>query len=317
MSEQTEFALVDPVIMGLNIFKPLPRKGRAAARKQMFEVRTEHQGRMLEIVGAYTLGADDLSILLAILALSGLYGDKMEAKDSRTARVQIMDGLETEGEPSKKLHLRITTTTYALCREAGIAINKNAYDRVAQSLKRLRAVHYNDLGRIGDNARSLTATAKQNLLSATAREDTKELTVVINALFTEIIMGSHWIKVDLRESRVLGEMARLLHLKLSILLRVGGERQVNLDTMVRWVYGPDEKDAPSEPMAGRGVRQRHRRAEVRQGLLEIAGLRNWRVVPARNGIAFVVERVKPDRPPQAPPFRDGARAPADHVVRAA
>lgn len=213
MTEQTEFALVDPVIMGLNIFKPLPRKGRAAARKQMFEVQTAHQGRMLEIVGAYTLGADDLSVLLAILALSGLYGEQMEAKDSRTARVQIIDGLETEGQPADKVHLRITTTTYAVCREAGITPGKKAYERIASSLKRLRAVHYNDLGRVGDNAKSLTATAKQNLLSATAREDTKELTVVINALFTEVIMGSHWIKVDLRESRMLGEMARLLHLK--------------------------------------------------------------------------------------------------------
>lgn len=92
-----DFAIVDPGIMGLNLFRPLPLRGREAARKRMFEVDTVHDGRKLRVAGAYTLRADDLAILLAVLALAGLAGKKIEVGVAESMRIDIVDGLESTG----------------------------------------------------------------------------------------------------------------------------------------------------------------------------------------------------------------------------
>lgn len=284
---RTEFARLDPGIMGLPIFRALPKRGRDKARKRMFEVDTVHDGRRLRVVGAYTLGPDDLSVLLAVLALSGLDGKTILAKDSKSARVAILDGLESEGEVVEAVHMRVRTSLHAVCREAGIPANKEAYDRVSESLRRIRAVHYDDLGPVGANFRRLYASGKQNLLSAKTRDDTKELEVVINARFAQFILGDQWGTIDLRESRRLGEMARLLHQRLSVMVRQGGSLRVRVDRLVEWAYG-DEK-APA-------ATTRNRRREVRDGLKGVARLPGWTVEGGPTDPIVTVSRAARERP---------------------
>lgn len=279
---KAEFARLDLGIMGLPIFRALPRRGREKARRRMFEVDTVHDGRKLRVVGAYTLGADDLSVLLAVLGLVGLEGKSIMAKHSQAARVDIVDGLESEGEVINSLHMRLRTTLYALCREAGIRASGDAYGRVSESLRRLRAVHYDDMGPVGSNSRRLYASGKQNLLAVTTREDTKEVEVVINARFASFVLGDQWGNVDLRESRRLGETARILHQRLSVMLRSGSTMRISIDRMVEWAYG-DEKMTAST--------LRDRRHEIRRSLREeINILKGWSISEPKNGSVVTITR---------------------------
>lgn len=280
---RAEFAKLDLGIMGLPIFRALPRRGREKARKRMFEIDTVHDGRKLRVVGAYTLGADDLSVLLAVLGLAGLDGKAIQAKNSKAARAEILDGLESEGDVVEAIHMRLKTTLYSLCREAGIPVNGAAYNRVSESLRRIRAVHYDDMGPVGGNHSRLYSSGKQNLLSAArAREDTGEIEVVINARFASFVLGEQWGNMDLRESRKLGEMARILHQRLSVMLRPGNSMRVGIDRMVSWVYG-DEK----------GI-MRNQRREVREGIKEITQLPGWNIEENQKRTIVTFSRVRAD-----------------------
>lgn len=204
------------------------------------------------------------------------------AKHSQAARVDIVDGLESEGEVIHSLHMRLRTTLYALCREAGIRASGDAYGRVSESLRRLRAVHYDDMGPVGSNSRRLYASGKQNLLAVTTREDTKEVEVVINARFASFVLGDQWGNVDLRESRRLGETARILHQRLSVMLRSGSTMRISIDRMVEWAYG-DEKMTAST--------LRDRRHEIRRSLREeINILKGWSISEPKNGSVVTITR---------------------------
>lgn len=279
--ELANFAMVDPGLMGLNLFRPLPRKGRTEARKRMFEVETVHGGRKLRVVGPYTLGADDLSVLLGVLALAGLLGKTIEASASEASRVAIVDGLESKGEVVEALHVNVRTTLYALCHEAGLATNGDTYARVSEALWRMAAMSYADLGPVGRNARSMRVSGSQRLLSARTDEATGEVVVVVNARFAAVLLGAQFIRVDLGESRNLGEMARLLHLRLSVMVRQGKALTVTTDQLCAWVYGgPSTSDREG----------RRRREEVRQGMTELGTVGGWSVVENRRRMLVDVKR---------------------------
>lgn len=285
--ELAGFAMVDPGLMGLNLFRPLPRKGRTEARKRMFEVDTVHGGRRLRVVGPYTLGADDLSVLLAVLALAGLMGKTIEASASEVSRVEIVDGLKSEGEVVDAVHIRTRTTLYALCHEAGLATNGDTYTRVSEALMRMGMVGYADLGPVGKNARLMRVGGSQRLLSARSDEATGEVLVVVNARFAGVLLGSQFIRVDLGESRDLGEMARLLHLRLSVMVRQGNTLTVSTDQLGEWVYGAAPRTA---------TQRTERRKEIRPALAELGALGGWDVTENRRRLMVNVTRTpKPSK----------------------
>ncbi len=282
----TDFARVEVGLMGVPLFRPLPRKDRDEARKKRFEVNTVHDGRHLRIIGATLLGADDLSVLLAVLALSGPDGKRIDLDESAVARVEIRDGLESEGDVEQEKHVRLRTTLHAICREAGIAVNKEAYGRVTESLRRMRGVYYDDLGLVGANSKKLYATGKQNLLSLRARDDVKEIVVVLNARFARVILGprEHHARIDLRESRSLGEMARLIHARLCVRARMGERHRARTDDLVEAIYGEEARSDRE---------RRNRRIEIRAGIAELNALPGWRIEEDRAKLVVTVSRIPP------------------------
>lgn len=264
----TEYALVDTAIMGLPVFRPLPRRGREDARHRLLDLKTTHGGLHLRVASP-TMGADDLSVLLAICGLAGLDGKKLESAHSETHRLAIIDGLESHGDVVGADHLRVRTTVYAIVREAGLAHGGEAYRRVTESLFRLRGVYYADRGHEGANSRRLIAGGRQNLVGFDADEENGEIRVVLNARFAAAILGGkQHTRVDLVEHRVLSEAGRLLHLVGSVSVRPGGLWRIRLDALVERVYG--------EP-ATTDRQRRDRRVVVRAALTEIGGLADWSV----------------------------------------
>ncbi|MDT7953056.1 MAG: replication protein C, IncQ-type [Acetobacteraceae bacterium] len=267
-SRLTRFALVDPALLGVALFRPLPKQHRSAARRQMVEVDTLFDGRKLRVVSPYTLGADDLSVMLAACGMAGLLGKALSASRSEAHRIAIVDGLESEGEVVEATHVRVRTSLYALVREAGLTNAGDAYRRVTESLMRLRGVYYADLGGEGDNARRLRAGGKQNLLGTDVDEGTGEIRIVLNARFAAAILGGHHIRIDLDETRQLSEQGRILHARLSVAIRVGAHLRVPVDRLAEWIYG-------GPPRSNQQTRDRRR--YIREALAEIGGLADWAV----------------------------------------
>lgn len=278
------FALVDRGLFGLDLFRVLPRRGREKARKKMFEVEAEYDGRRLRVVGPYTLGPDDLAVLLGVLALGGLMGKAIEAAKSEASRVAIVDGLRSEGEVVHETHVRIRTTIGALCREAGLERNKQAYERITESLWRMAAMSYADLGPVGANSRRFYAAGSQRLLSFSTKEVEGEATIVLNARFAAVVLGRTFFgRVDLDESRSLSEVARMLHMRLSLTVRQqGGSLTIPLDDLVTWVYGDQ---VPPD------AQQRKRRHFVKTALSDIDQLPGWSALIQEHRSMSVIQRV--------------------------
>jgi hypothetical protein len=274
---QTRFAMADPALMGTSLFRPLQRGSR---NSRMVEINTEHRGRRLRIVSAYMLGADDLSMFLAILGLAGLLGKRLDtSRDSHLA--DVLNGLDvrwSDGAGEEDFaaaveqalgdtFLRLTTTTYELIREAGLADAGDAYHRCLDVLQRLRGVYYIDFGPEGTNARQALSGPRQNLIGFGASEgDGGRLRIILNSRFAGAILGSQFSRIDLTEARQLGEVARILHTRLSVWIRPGASWQAAVDTMARWVYGDE---APTD------AAKRKRRSAIRKALAEIGALSGW------------------------------------------
>ena len=292
----TDFAMVDPFLFGLSLFQPLPRRDRGKAREQRLEIRTKWEERKWRVVSPFILGSDDLMILLAVLGLCGLVGNKPKAAvpddprgtaggvrpmalrgvsgetivaaESEASRVHIEDELETRGVLKDHEHFKLRTTIYALSREAGLSPTGDAYERIKESLFRMATIIYADEGAVGSNARSMTINASQRLLSARIEEDTGSVMVVVNARFTSAMFNGQFIHLDMHELRGLSEMAWLLHLKLAVAIRSGSTKEISTDSFTESVYG---SCASSE-------RERlDRRATVRQGLRELGERAGWSI----------------------------------------
>ncbi len=262
----TYFAQVDPGLFGVALFRPLPKLHRSAARRHTNEIETQFAGRKLKIVSAYTLAADDLSVLLAVCALCGLSGLRLEARHSNAHRIAIVDGLESEGEIVNEDHIRVSTTIYEVVREAGLTDAGNAYKRVTESLERMSAVQYTDQGPVEGGTRTLRLGGKQRLLSAIAEEATGVLKIVLNARFSAAIFDGQFAKIYLDEARSLTERSRILHTRLSVSIRENGLLRVSTDKLAEWLYcGP----------AGSSQQLADRRKYVRSALAGIAVLQSW------------------------------------------
>lgn len=299
--EATDFALVDPALLGLNLFKALPRKGRTKARLQAFDMTTEHDGRNLRISGSYALGPDDLAILLAVIALAGPNGKEIKAAKSEASRVAIVDGLGSEGEVVNSVHLRLRTTLSVLCKEAGLEASGTTYTRVTESLWRMANMTYADLGPVRANSRRMYVSGSQRLLSFSADEATKEVTIVINARFSGIVLGPaiHMLheRIDMRESRSLNEVARLVHFSLCLMVARGRRMRIGLDRIVARIYGGPPADA---------TQASERRREVRAALRSIAASPSWEIEENRfSGMLLIQRSAPPERAKDAGAEGDG------------
>ena len=233
---RTHFAMVDPGFLHISLFRPLSKTERLTGRLHATEFEFQFGGRRLKVVTPYKLGADDLLVLLTICALGGLERKKQNTS-SPANRIAIVDGLESEGEVVECDHLRIRTRISEIIREAGLIDTGGAHKRASSCLERLAAVTYADLGSVSNNTNSVRMGGKQRLLWWETKPNTGELIVILNARFTNAILGGQFSRIDLNDARKLGESSLILLTRLSSYIRENTTWSVSEDRLAEWLYG--------------------------------------------------------------------------------
>jgi hypothetical protein len=272
MKKITELAKVDRGLMKASLFRPIPPRRQPGKRKPPpLELEITYLNRILKIVSPYTLGANDLSIMLVVVALAGIQKLKVRARDSEQCRRDIIDGLGSTGEYVDADHLQVKTSIRELCNEAGLKINGGAYKRIAASLERLGCVSFIDRGQVGAKTRSIMVG--ERLLAARMGEASRQIVFTLNARFAWAILGGHYMPIALEESRGLSEMAKLLHFRLSIVFREGAkEKEVATDELGEWIYGE---------VANSNRERSRRREEIKRGMISVNGIRGWSAIESK------------------------------------
>lgn len=256
--------------MSMGLFRPLNRRLGSQSRSHNVESTTTFDGRLIEVVSAFTLAADDLMILLAATALAGFQGERADEQMAS----------EKASEPL----IRITTTWYALLREAGMSDGKHAYDNVKRSLKRLRGVYYTDCGRVGGNSDEATSELRQSLLGYSVVRGTGELSLTLNSRFTHVLLGAQFSRIDMTHMRALsGETARILYARLSTWVRQGHSRIIGIAKLLEWVHGPVNHTKSAEM----------RRSRIRAALRQIDERTTWDVALDKDPVRITRPHTSP------------------------
>jgi len=262
---KADWAKLDPSLFGLALFRPIQKGSRP--RVQM---EGEFAGEHIEVISAFSLGADDLSILLAILTLAGqrTRGRVIRPAEKEEHRPMILD-LDPRGAAVDAEHITVEVTSYELIETAGMTVSGAEYARINTILKRLRGVFYVREVMQG-NKRVAFSSAQETLLYYQHTEDGL-IKVTLSERLSRALLRTPFDMLWMPDYRALqGAVARILLTRLAVLVRGGSTVQYRLDSLIPVVYGEDLDSLTS-------MQVRDRRRSLREALKEVAALPSWRI----------------------------------------
>ncbi len=240
-------------------------------------VRLEAKGETWRFVEPWSLGADDQTVFLTILAMFSAQPQSYLHRNDAIRVMNLRGAITYQNENA----LYMPTTARALCAAAGWEWSGPRWALLRKSLDRLSHTTFDII------APNDTTVSGGTLL---ARRTTSEgqIALAINPLLGAAIGGeASWIRVDLDERKTLkSNTARLLHAWLSGWLWKSEEKGlIGIDTLGKHIW-PDYDDV------GGGTR-RKRRHHITVALEEeISPLPSWKVKVA-NGVATISHSPRP------------------------
>lgn len=229
-------------------------------------VRTINAVRLSLTIPA-TLGVRAETLLLAILHLMEMRGNKMPPEDCST------DGaltLRQEGAAKSETIGRFSTTEWELLKISGMDDSAKSYAALRKDLLDLSRIHIhfkNTVTRF-EGASSLLAYA---ILPDPDQSTTDRVVIDINWRMAGAIFGRYlYARINLADRHKLTtEAAKVLHRWLSGHIWKGKRSELNLETLAQHVWSDTvDKNA-----------QRLRYLRLRRALCEIAGLEGWKIRP--------------------------------------
>ena len=250
------------------LYRPLRRtKGQARAKLDVTYTSTNGDCSV-RFVGPDQLGADDLAVSQALIALAGPHnrGSVLAPEPKTAAGVAWRTALACTGEARSMDALTVRTTRREIVRELGMAWSAPKGEAVFDSIRRM--FHVTVTTQVGSVERG-----GATLLVYELDKVTGEVIVTLNPWIAAAVSGGakRYTRVEMDEVRRLrGDAARVLHQHLCALIDAGEARHVRLETLTSYVY-PES--------AGRGSTARMRRAQVRRALDELRRI-GWTVATA-------------------------------------
>jgi Replication protein C (RepC) len=273
-----DFAKMDPSLFGTALFRPF-RDG--PDRLRTVEIKREYGGENITVISPYQLGAFDLSVLLAIISISGqkTRGLKLRPADVERHQSEI-EPLQPKGEAITAEHLVVELTVYELLTAAGLTIGGENYEAVERSLKRLRGVYYVREAMEG-NKRVRFSGAQEQLLFYRVTDD-GDIRVTLSERLSRALLGTPFKSLHLPDYRLLkGDVTRILLTRLVCITTPGVRLPYQLNGLVELVY--------HEGIETMTIQQaKDRRRALRKALVELDKLPSWRVVGPdyRNHVVF-------------------------------
>lgn len=257
MTNKLTRARHDPAIASMGIFRPLKRGPRAT------RLDLSHQlgNVVVRIIGFEQLGADDQDVMLAVLAIAGADGKTLSATPTGPGAQALIAALAPRGEAAQQERLVVTTSLYQLGQIIGADLHSSAaYVRLRACLTRL--------GNVQCVISKEKAHGQENLLGW-ALQPNGTVKVAVSARLAQAILGDiHYITISLDERRALqSDPARILHSRLSAIIRPSAHWKFSLDALAVMVWGDKAKPAALRL-------HRHR---IRKTILEIQKLPGWSI----------------------------------------
>ena len=232
--------------------------------------------------GPEQLGADDLRVSQALIALAGPHDHSavLSPEPKTPAGAAHRAALKCTGDAARLDAITIRTSRREIVRELGMAWSPAQGAQVIECLQRMATVTTQV------RAGSYECGGASMLVYETDH-DTGQVVVTINPWLAAAVTGSaRHIRIEMAEVRKLrGACARVLHQHLCALINPGSARPFEVDTLAGYVY----------PEAT-GSTARSQRAQVRKALAELR-LIGW-TVAAAGGATRMIGR--PERIADAP-----------------
>lgn len=272
---KADWAKLDPSLFGLAMFRPIKRGDRPRV-----EMEGQFAGEKIEVVSAFALGADDLSVLLAVLTLAGQKsrGILLLPASFPKHREAIKD-LEPSGEALDAEHIALDTTVYEILSTAGMPTGGDHYTHFKQIMKRLRHVSYTREV-IHGNQSVTFSSAQETLLYYRTGED-GYVHITLSERLSKALLRAPFDMLWMPDYRSLnGAVARIALTRLAVLVSPGETMSYKLDDLVGIVYGESLKSMTSQQI-------RDRRRGLRKALDELNQLDSWLIKLDHRAIVFV------------------------------
>lgn len=247
---------------------------RKDGERPKIDLHAEYAGVHIHFVGANALGALDLRVLAAIVALAGR--DGVEANTDTPVAQPLMvaaQNADMSPLPGDSVTRYIHVSRRALAREIGRVETGGAVDCIFGSIERMADITL--------HCRTQEWKWSSRLLSYICRRAGDEITIVINPrLAAAVACGGQYTHLDMSALRALSDVGVLLYHRLVSFVDRGTARTVGLRILVGYVW--------TDPATPNVIWKR--RAKVRVAMRAIGALPGWSV-QLREGDLFSIARV--------------------------
>ncbi len=217
-------------------FRPIKRGARKKAIERIY---TAKNGDTLTIGLFHELDIADQDLLLCLLAIARVEerGSIVGNSPETATALKLRDELELGGLVINQPAIMIKATGYELLKEIGRPDNKQSYDWLESSLKRLSRVFFSHKTKIGFWSCNLLSVSG---LYGKKKGEVTEISICINPLSAQAILGNKdggYVLINRTERKALEkDETKALHFVLSGLVDMGAERVLSVDMLADKVY---------------------------------------------------------------------------------
>jgi hypothetical protein len=281
-SPRTTHATLDPITPQSGLFRAVADNPKLRPKGGVVLER-EHDGMRIQYRASNQCDHVDWRTFLAIAAMSGIDGERFNARDVDPPLPTLWDRFLTQGVAETKDGLRLRTTSYAILKEAGLTDTGPNRKRLTETLIRLSSVRQF----LFKGSRVVSGS---NLLSFAHDEDSGELAIALSPQMARTILGEskQFVRVSLADVRTLKDSAAvILHGVFSARLRPRDSRPASyhVDTLADLAFGPTTNAAT----------RRKRRGRIKEALADLARLPQWQTLYDEERHVAVIWRGDPAR----------------------
>lgn len=277
---KASFAKIDPAHLMDGLFVPTNGK----KRDRLYVAPRRFGDTRISFQGFEQLGAEDQSVLLAVMAQLGIDGLRITSEPGGPISLFLRQELEMKGNGTDANLASKKTTLRSILIDAGYSPNRSTEDIVG-CLNRLRNAQIREQKDKGWDRAS-------NLLSSSFNKETDELHVAVNPRLAGSVFKGQHVKISLYERNALKtEAAKILHSWLCSNIRLGkalgNGNGAHIDTLMPHVWGVGTESESRQVQSKRRCILRDSLDEIRDSTKSLHDGYGWSIDQTSGGLVIV------------------------------